>query len=474
MLFVCALGSPTGRAQEAPAPQTLQSLISDSRLGDQVAVSVRDLRTGAELFSHRADVPMDPASNLKLVTALVALDVLGAGYRFETSAHGAIDPKGTVDKLVIKGGGDPSLDSEDALRLARLLYTRGVRRVKSLVLDTSAMEDAILAPGFDAQPQESRAFRAPLSALSINHNAFTLEVLPSPLVGGAVETSLQGKGAFHLTNQATTGVAGSPQTLSLTQQVVAGITELTLTGSLPVDLPITSRPVSIRRRVENPFAYAGQIFLEALRSARIRIPATVRRGSVGTLEVIARQRSEPLGELVKEVGKDSDNFTAEMILRALGASTTESRSASTVGGLQVVRQWLLSHGFDAATLENVSIRNGSGLFAPNRVTAQFLTSLMRTGARIPTVRTEYLAQLSIASVDGTLAGRFADLGVDAARVRAKTGTLNEVVTLSGYVLTEDPGGGVTFSCLANGVADRKNAARRLCDAVVGSLARTFR
>src|SRR5690606_405900 len=157
--------------------------------------------------------------------------------------------------------------------------------------------------------------------------------------------------------------------------------------------------------------------------------------------------SSPLSELLRPLGKDSDNFTAEMLLVALSATLPKAEGAwSSERGAQALRGWLESGGIP---LEGVSLTNGSGLFDANRVTAETLALVLARMEARPEVFAEYLAQLSVYGTDGTLRNRMAG-SEERSRVRAKTGTLARVDALSGYVLRPAGRRPLVFSLVVTG------------------------
>jgi D-alanyl-D-alanine carboxypeptidase/D-alanyl-D-alanine-endopeptidase (penicillin-binding protein 4) len=219
-----------------------------------------------------------------------------------------------------------------------------------------------------------------------------------------------------------------------------------------------------RRRVPDPKAYAASLLVRALRKAGLRGKLEVEYGTVEReLPLIGQMPSAPLSTLLTGVGKWSDNFTAEMLLKIMGAQA--ERPGTSARGVAVVREELEKHGVLTAGLVMV---NGSGLFDGNRVAPHHITQTLLAVYRDPSIRPEYLAQLSVAGSDGTLASRLEDLPRPR-MVRAKTGTLRDVIALSGYVLGE-PDRSVAFSFLANGIAGRQQDARELSDDIVKVLA----
>ncbi|MGH7296559.1 MAG: D-alanyl-D-alanine carboxypeptidase [Polyangiaceae bacterium] len=169
------------------------------------------------------------------------------------------------------------------------------------------------------------------------------------------------------------------------------------------------------------------------------------------------------------LGKQSDNFYAEMIFKTLGGEG-KGRPAKTADSSEIVTR-LLEH--VGAMDQGVVIKNGSGLFDANRVTAGGTVQLLRWAWRDPGIQPEYVAQLSVGGVDGTLHRRFHQ-ELTRRRVRAKTGTLDDVIALSGYVLRDGGRGPIAFSALFNRVGGKQDGARHAADRLVELIARYAR
>jgi D-alanyl-D-alanine carboxypeptidase/D-alanyl-D-alanine-endopeptidase (penicillin-binding protein 4) len=229
-----------------------------------------------------------------------------------------------------------------------------------------------------------------------------------------------------------------------------------------------SRVVRYTRRAEDPRLLAGYALKALLEHASVRVSGDVKLGTAKG-HVLAKHSSAPLSALLYALGKQSNNFYAEMIFRGLGGEA-KGRPAKSSDAAEVVTKWL-DH---ANALDpGVVIKNGSGLFDANRVTAWSTVELLRASWRDPAVQPEFVAQLAVGGVDGTLHKRFRT-ELTRRRVRAKTGTLDDVISLSGYVLREGGRGPIAFSLLFNRVAGKQDAARHAADRFVELVARQIR
>jgi D-alanyl-D-alanine carboxypeptidase/D-alanyl-D-alanine-endopeptidase (penicillin-binding protein 4) len=440
-------------------PRRLRAVIDAAELGEGVGVHVVHAQTGREIFRYHSDLALNPASNMKLVTAAAALLRLGPGFTMQTGLYGRVED-GAVEDLAIRGFADPTLRMSDLVELAEGLRDRGVRRVGAVIVDGRYFDDAPLPPAFEQQPDEVAAFRAAIAAVSVERSAYVLRVIPGAAQGRPAEVRLAAAGYFELTNEIRTTEGGSPAIVAV-QRGDGDQMSLTVRGTIPLGL----LGVSYRRRVENPLAYAGHALVEALGRAGIRASGRVRIGATpdGSPMLVSRS-SAPLSEMLGAMGRWSDNFTAEMVLKVLGAE--RARPGTTARGCEVVQDVLTDAGVPEGAATCV---NGSGLFEGNRVAPSHLTTLLSHVYRNPAVRAEYLAHLAVGGSEGTLRRRLTDLPAPRI-VRMKTGTLNDVIGLSGYVLGPTPDGDVAFSFLANGIRGRQGAARNLADDLVRAVA----
>jgi D-alanyl-D-alanine carboxypeptidase/D-alanyl-D-alanine-endopeptidase (penicillin-binding protein 4) len=456
-LLALASLSP-GRAQTTGLSSTLTTLVGEAGLGEQVSITVADAISGSRLFEHHPDLQLNPASNQKLVTAAAALSILGAETRFRTGLYGRVEGNAVTGGLVLRGMGDPSLHQSDLAELARDLERRGVRSVDEIVVDATYFDAQMLPPAFDQQPNEVAPFRAATGAISVDVNAYVLRVRPGDTVGAPARVDVDGDGYFRIESQITTSEGGAPNVIA-DQRADGAQLRLTLRGSVPLG----SAQLSYRRRVENPVAWSGHLLHDALVDTGIRVSGGVRIASTPSdAPLLAMHQSRPLAELVTALGKQSDNFVAEMLFRDLGAE--RHRPGRVEDSIAAVRAYLA----DARVEGEPAIVNGSGLFQGNRISSE-LTRVLVHAYNTPSISSEYVSHLAIGGVDGTLERRLHDLPAPRV-VRAKTGTLDDAIALSGYVLGPTPARTYAFSVLVNGARGRQGAARTLADAIARACA----
>ncbi len=452
-------------AQEgAPSDQVLAGRLADiarqANLGERIGIQVQRVSSDQALFRQNELLQLNPASNMKLLTAATALFELGPNFRMRTAVYGHI-LDGRMANLVIRGQGDPTLRMSDLVALAEDLADRGVRAVDHVRVDGSYFDDQLLPPAFEQQPGEMASFRAAVAALAVDRASFVLRVLPGPTAGAPAQVRLAGAGYFDVRGGVTTTESGAPRVIASQAPTDDHRLALTLRGSVPLGI----LGVGYRRRVEEPLSHAGYAMAEALARTGIRGRRSVSLdGEVSGLPMLASHQSAPLARVLQQMGKYSDNFVAEMVLKVLGAEGVR-RPGSSAAGVQMIKRMLTRVGAP----EGAEIVNGSGLFDGNHISSAQIVSVLRAAYLDPAVRPEFVAHLSIAGVDGTLHRRLRDLPHPRI-VRAKTGTLNDAIALSGFVLGPTPGETICFSFLANGVRGRHAVARQLADDLVRAIA----
>jgi D-alanyl-D-alanine carboxypeptidase/D-alanyl-D-alanine-endopeptidase (penicillin-binding protein 4) len=452
--------SPGARAKgPEPIAQTISNLVRQAGLGDGIGIHVVRLHDAAELYRNRPERPRNPASNQKLLTSAAALRRLGPTFRAATKVEGTIE-NGRVAQLVVRASGDPSLGYAGLAALAEAVHLRGVDTVDRIVIDDSYFDDQILPPAFEQQPKEAAAFRAAISAFAVNRNSYVVHLGPGPEVDGPGRVRVLADDYAQIDNRTVT-TAGGPPTPRIDHKLTEdGHLAIRVDGAIPKQV----RTLYFRRRVPDPKTYAASLLVRALRKAGVRGALAVEYGlATDPQPLIADMPSGPLSLLLYSVGKWSDNFTAEMLLKIMGAQV--EKPGTSARGVMVVREELVKMGVNT---EGLVMVNGSGLFDGNRVAPRHVTETLVAAYHDPAIRAEYVAHLAVAGSDGTLKSRLEDLPRPR-MVRAKSGTLRDVIALSGYVLGE-PERSVAFSFLANGIAGKQRDTKKLADDIVRALA----
>jgi serine-type D-Ala-D-Ala carboxypeptidase/endopeptidase (penicillin-binding protein 4) len=419
--------------------ESIEAVLSDSEMRrTTVGIHVEDLNSDEILFSHNADQLLNPASNVKLLTAAAVLDKLGPSHTFSTELSTKKVENGRIEDLYIRGEGEAFLLFRDVLSWAGELRMQGVEAIDGdLVIDDGIFDGAYLPPAYDIRESDA-AWRAPIGAVSVNFNAVSVKVEAAEQIGQAASVRLDPPNDHvQVVNRART-TRGSVPRISISGESAGDGTRIVVSGTIGVD----SGEVVQRKRIDNPPAFAGAVVAEAMQMMGIEFSGQVRRGEVPEeREKLFVHRSAPVMDALSAMNKWSNNFIADQLLRVLGSFEEEP---STWDGSRLRMKAALDR--KGLTQGSYALINGSGLYDGNELSARQLVTLLRSMRDHP-YGPEFVSTLAIAGVDGTMRSRLNN-GVTRANLRAKTGTLRDVTALSGYVTTAG-GREVAFSIIFN-------------------------
>ena len=474
-ILVAVLLPAPSPGEDSGTLETIQSKIAQylKRPGIRSAawgIEIYDPTSGAVVLSINPDKTFQPASVLKVVTTAAALEKLGPDFRFRTGVYtnGTILADGTLDgDLILVGRGDPNLmdPSKELLetsaleQLAGKLRESGIRNIDGRVIgDDSYFEFTTHGKGSSAQDLRS-IYGAPINALSINNNVFWVHIRPTK-ANQLARVSLEPQSSyFQVRNLCVTGSARSKRTASA--RVIPGTTRLVVSGVLPASQNYSQYVV-----LERPAEAAAALLKEELRKSGIAVSGSVQVTHLGDTspavsrdwKLLAEHQSPPLIRAMEIINKQSLNLHAEMLLRVLGA---EFGGAGTdEAGLRVVKDFLAEAGITDD--EKIHINDGSGLSRDNLVTPRFQTSLLMFLSTRPYFDL-FLNTLAVSGTDGTLKNRLAYRPVKGV-IHAKTGSLGDVASLSGYMTTKS-GRNLIFSIFANNVRASMTRIRQTIDEI---------
>jgi D-alanyl-D-alanine carboxypeptidase/D-alanyl-D-alanine-endopeptidase (penicillin-binding protein 4) len=405
-------GAPAGSGAATPvlsprrAPALLAAGRAERRLEQDLAAVAEDSPASSclvvtdgsrDLFSANPELPLVPASTLKLVTAAAALDRLGADTTLRTTVVVDEPPRdGMVEDLWLVGGGDPVLGTAE------------------------------WAASFRHQP----ALFTPLERLADDVAAAGVRTVRGRVLGDESRYDTERRGVDWPASSTTAGNVGSLSALLVNDGY--------------------ERTPGSRSPFPDPAAGAAGVLADLLRLRGVEVAGAGAGGAPDDGEVLAEVHSAPMAEVVGSMVRESDNVSAELLTKELGLDG--SGEGSTEAGTGVVREVIEEAGLP---LEGVDIVDGSGLSRSNRLTCGLLAGLLGdvgTG-------TDLDRSLAVAGTTGSLTERF--LGTPlVGRMRAKTGSLNGVETLAGIVET-DAGRALSFAYLLNGPGTTDTGAARL-------------
>jgi D-alanyl-D-alanine carboxypeptidase/D-alanyl-D-alanine-endopeptidase (penicillin-binding protein 4) len=414
---------------------------------------VISLTRGDTLFSVNPDLPLQPASNMKLFTAALALDRFGASHRFTTDVlrDGEIGGDGTLrGNLILRGDGDPGLSqrfikggpSAPMNVLAERVAAAGIRRVEGdLIADASAYDAQRIPDGWQSRYLHA-GYAARVSALSLNENLAVVVVRPGSR--GAAVVSLDPASDLPVVNRART-VAGS--------------------GARIVAIPMPDGGVEVRgwigsrageRRylvvVEDPATFTAGALRHALAARGVTVTGAVRLGRAPESAArVASLPSQPLSRLLAVMNRESINHYAELIFRNAARAAAPGQPATIEAANRLLQGFMT--GQVGAAPGAVHAADGSGLSVLDRATPRALAQLLAYGHRAPWA-SAFHASLPVAGESELLKNRMRATPAQG-NLHAKTGTTDTVISLGGYVTSTD-GELLAFAFIYNG-RDRWNA-----------------
>jgi len=459
--------------------------LADSPIAQRAVLGIHvvDLKSGTALYARNENRFFLPASNMKLFTGSLALEKLGADYRFVTRL--VRDGSGN---LVLVGSGDPSLSGRpypyqmnapmgNPLRaiedLAAQAVAAGLHEVNGDVAGDDRLYPWSPYPPSWTQEDAVGEDGAPVSALSLNDNTIAVTIHPGVVGGAATLTLAPALEYFAIDNRVVT-VAGKGEA-QIRLGRAAGTRQVLLSGTMPV----AAMPVREIVAMDDPALYAACALYDALTRRGVVIhgrPVVWHRTESEAVtpvmgETLARRTSPPLKELLQTLEKVSENLHAELMLREVGRLTKKTNPQHEPGtresGLDALAALIKAMG---GVDEDYRLEDGSGLSRNTQVTPRLVTRVLAHMWESP-ARETWMTLLPVGGEDGTLANRLCcttdgskgdGSKGDAHAIVAKTGTLARALALSGYADSKT-NGRLAFSILVNNFAAPASAIRAWID-----------
>lgn len=416
-------------------------------------VVIQSLSTGEYFYKRNENKNFMPASNLKLFTTALALLQLGPDYTYKTSLYlnGKIKNEEIKGDLILRGVGDPTLTrrfyNDDALAVfnswADSLINMGIEVISgNIIADDDAFEEESLGNGW-TWDDETYYYSAISGGVCFNDNCVDLKITPAKKVGKKAVIEIYPRTNFvTIINNIVTVSDDSTTNIDFYRERNTNIIQCF--GTIRKSETEVNESITIN----NPTKFTAQILKEVLENKGIKVRGqALDNDELGIsrdyqkLTPLFTQVSPPLKEIVKVVNKVSHNLYAEQLLKTIGYE--KLKFGSVENGLKASQNLLKQMGIDP---ENLQIVDGSGLSRLNLVTPAQINSLLRFMYRSRYFN-EFYESLPIAGVDGTISNRMKNTRA-MNNVHAKTGYINAVRSLSGYVTTTD-GEMLTFVMIAN-------------------------
>ena len=409
-----------------------------------LSLYVHEIGQDEPLLSVAADVPRPPASTIKLLTTLAALEELTPAWRWKTEAYVTqpVRDGRLVGDLYIKGYGDPYLVIEHFWRLLRALRAAGLETIDgNLVLDQSHFaREAGDAADFDNQPL--RAYNVLPNALLVNFQAVNFRFIPLSsdkriqIIADPLPANVELENRVVLADAACRGWA---RRLGMKLRHEKDRTRVIFSGTYDAGCGDNE----LFRVVSEPAPYILGLFRSLWTELGGRFEGDVREATVpaeATLFHVAY--SPPLADIIRSINKFSNNVMARQLLLTLGAEKAGA-PGTTDKGIQAVSEWLKRRNL---IFPELVLENGAGLSREETISARHLGQVLLAGWRSPYMP-EYISSLPLAAMDGTLRRRFNDAALEG-QMHLKTGSLRDVRSVAGYVL-DRAGRRVAVVCLHN-------------------------
>ena len=417
-----------------------QLLASPTLRGGITGAIVERVSDGHVLYEQGADLRLTPASNRKLFTSAAALELLGDHYVFHTPvlAKEKPDADGILHgDLYLKGIGDSLLSPADLEALADQLTKAGVKHITGNIIgDGTIFTDGPYGDGW-SWDYLSDYYAMQIAGLEVSEGVLAVHVTPGTAVGTQAEVTVDHPTKYlPIVNTTRTVAKGEPNTCNITRPWDKNF--LIVSGDLPIG---DKAKGSIA--VMDPARYAATVFAETLTRHGVIIdgsPVTGATPSSATIE-LGEHTSIPMTDYIAKMNKPSNNLLAESLIRVVGA--VKGKGGDYDSGHALEMPFFQSLGVDTSNLQLI---DGSGLARRNFVTPRAVAQLLR-GMHGKSDWKTYYDSLPIAGVDGSLRNRMKSTKAEG-NIHAKTGALNEVSSLSGYVTGQD-GSLYVFSLILN-------------------------
>lgn len=420
---------------------------------------VADAKTGEPLFAVNATDPLNPASNVKLISTATALELLGADFRYPTRVLGAAPVGGVVrGDIYLLGSYDPTLTTTDLHEIAATLARAGITTIEGgIAIGNDPTRDGIYRSIIPIEIAAGEPGQPPTAIAPAGYKLVDIEV-----------TAKTAKRAQRPRLTYKTEVVKNDQGFPRIKLSIGGT--IGKTGA-------TRYPLWTKQRT----AHAAYSLIAALETHGIKVSGEVRNIELGDFVgdtvlggglpiELGRHESPPLADIVRRVNKWSVNWLADRVIMTAAALAKKQRP-SMDGAIEAMYGWLSRHPHIGK--DDVKIDTGSGLSYRTEITPTDIVSVLRaaggfSGDLDGNVAQAWLSSLAISGTDGTLRSRFRNTNA-AGRIHGKTGTLSTVIALSG-ILDIDPTRPLAFSLVTNTDAPlSKFQVRKAHEQVVGEI-----
>ena len=459
---------------DAPLRAFIDSMTDAAQFADaHWGILIVDPERGDTLYARNAGKLFMPASNMKLLTTSTALTQLGPDYRYRTFfvARGPVTD-GTLDgDLLVIGRGDPSVsdhmlhDAMAPLRaIADSLAARGIRRIRGgVVAAGDAFPGEVLGFGWSYDDFED-SYSAPIDELLFNEGFSELHVHGGDQPGDPVRVDVRPARTYPRVRVTATTIAPISGDTARPRRRTLRARKDSTTWEVLIEGAIAARDSAVIEVTHHdPDAAYVAAFREALGDKGIAIGDSATDAAYARADTLATLTSPPLSDILKAVLKPSQNQIAEMLFRTVALEKTGAGRSDSARA--VVERQIATWGVPIPS--EAVVRDGSGLARYDYISPRTAVRILDAIRRSPSFSVFYDA-LPIAGVDGTISNRMKGTPAEG-NVHAKTGTVAQARSLSGYVTTADHHM-LIFSFLCNNFTVPNRAVETVQDAIAARLA----
>jgi len=433
-----------------------------------ISVDIFNLTDNFSLYMKNNRLLLHPASNMKILTSFAGLLFLDSSYQFETKMFhtGVITGDTLKGDIYIVGDFDPDFKTDDLDKFVSELENSGVKYITgNLFADLSAKDSLYWGKGWmwDDEPDPAAPY---LSALNINDNSIEVFVSGTetdslPLVKLIPETEY-----VKVENLAVMVPSSGKNNFTITRNWAEKETKILIDGEVQSGIVLDEEKNTEKLSLPDPGRYFLTLFKEHLQDDSIYFNGLIDFKSLPENAIHLSSVYRLLDSVIVNMNKESDNLSAEMILYTL-ALNDSGAPASAENGIEAINRMIELTGMDA---ESYSIVDGSGVSRYNLISTELIMNIFRYFFYSePNIFKTIYSTLPIAGVDGTLEKRMRNT-LTKGNVKAKTGTLNGVATLSGFV-TAANGDLIAFSIFIQNYTAKNSIARKFQDKICELLAR---
>ncbi|MBU0911057.1 MAG: D-alanyl-D-alanine carboxypeptidase/D-alanyl-D-alanine-endopeptidase [Gammaproteobacteria bacterium] len=436
-LLLCACSSTSvSKAQQTKQQELLTQLseqLQQAQLpSDALAFVAYPVDAPTEQHNYQAQKAMQPASTMKLVTSIVALEQLGPAYRGKTQLRSYEAPARKMQQpLVLKGYGDMDFTVQELWSLLQQAYDQGIRHVPAIQIDRSWFNPArpeLTALPFDETPREY--YNLLPDALFLQRNMLGIKLQSTAgTVTGQLYPSVQGLDLVTTEVRLVDGGCAdwypNPQQLAFQRQPHS--MQLVLKGDFPKNCQKRDY-LQLINRVDFSRLLVQQLWQQISGQQQVQVQEQEQAAPQASV-LLAEHQSRTLAEVLRDVNKSSDNAVTRQLYLTLGATQADTGTELTAHrSEQQVRSFLSSIQLDHRSL---ILENGSGLSRTERISPELMADLLQHAYQT-VYQPELISSMPLAGVDGTLKRRLTQ-GQTKGKARLKTGTLRNVTALAGFV-----------------------------------------